>query len=876
MDWINPWWLLFAPPALLLLGAWHRHSLVPLAPVRRRALLGVRSAAVGLTLLALAGPAIERAGDRETVIFIFDHSQSQGEQGLRQAHAAATRLAGALPARTRVGYLSAGAEPRVLRLPGRARRPPPIPFDRLEQGGHETDLAAAVNLARGLVPAGTAPRLVLVTDGLQTRGELTAAAAEAAHAGVVIDAVPIAGQARPDVRVASVQPSRARLHEGAELALRAEIESSLAGRGRVRLFENGIEVEARPLELQAGAARTLTFQRTPRQRNLYRYRVVVEGFEGDTLPRNNTGLAVVDVRGRPVLLHIEGEAGEGRYLAGAMAREGIRLVTRPASGLPRTLEQLAGYDGVIFSDVGAEQVPESTMRVLRDYVEQLGGGFLMIGGRRSFGAGGYYRTPIEQILPVRMESPDTEERGSVALALVIDRSGSMSSNRKIETAIDAAIASIELLEKKDYVGVVPFDSQARWLVPMTRLEHPQAVIRQVRTLAAGGGTNLRPGMEKAAAGLGGTGARVKHMIVLTDGQTSGSDYQTLARKLQAQGITISGVAIGRGADTQLMQRIAEAGGGTFYSTENVAELPRIFAEDTMVHANRVVREEPFQPRPVERHPMIKGLDFERAPDLLGHVRAHPKATAQVPLVTDEGAPLLAVWRFGLGQVSAFTSDSKSRWAALWLSGWQAAYQQFWAQVLRETAREPQGDLVDLALRERGDRIEAVVDLLSDPARYENEAEVEAEVFALPPGGGRMARVAALALEQVAPGRYAGRFPAREPGLYMVRARSGGRLVSAGLVRHPSSESATGRIHTALLETVTRRTGGALVAPGAPRLPARARRARTHLADGRPLLLQLLILTFLADLLLRRWEQVAAIRETLFDRAGRHRATSAEK
>ncbi|MEX0653615.1 MAG: VWA domain-containing protein [Phycisphaeraceae bacterium] len=864
MDWINPWLLLLIVPCVALAVWLSSRSVVPMPPGRRRAMLVVRCMVLVLAIVALAGPALERTSGREAVIFIMDHSQSQGEAGMRAAYDAAARLAEALPDETQVGYVSAGASPRVLRLPGARRSLPAVDLAWLETDGGDTDLAAAVTLARGLIPAGRAARLVIVGDGFETRGDLEAATRQAALAGVMLDAVPVAGEARPDVRVAAVRPSRTRLHEGAQLAVHVDLESSLAGEGRVRLFENGIEVDARPVTLDVGQQHTVTFQRTPEQRNLYRYRAVVERFADDTMPENNQGLAVVDVRGRPVLLHIEGEAGEGRYLADAMASEGIRLVTRPASGIPRTLQEMAGYDGVVFSDLPASEVPADTMTVIRDYVEQLGGGFVMIGGRRSFGVGGYYRTPIEQILPVRMQSPDTEERSSVALALVIDRSGSMSSGGKLPTAISASIASVELLEAKDFVGVVPFDSQARWLVPMTAVTNPDAIIRQIETLTAGGGTNIYPGMELAEAGLLSVDARVKHMIVLTDGQTSGSGYDALAQRIHEQGITVSAVGVGQGADMQLMQTIAAAGGGQFYGTQDAADLPRIFAEDTMIHMGEMIREHPFTPRRVERHPMLAGFDMTDAPALLGYVRTHRKATAQVPLVTDHGEPLLAVWRFGLGKVAAFTSDSKARWASLWLTTWQDHYHQFWAQVLRDVAREPQGDLVDIHLVEHGEQIEAVVDLLADAARFENEASVEAEVFFMRPDQGetQMASIDTLALGQVAPGRYAGRFAAREPGLYMVRARSGGRLVSAGLVRNVSSESATGQVNSALLERVTALTAGTVVATDAPALPVYTRTARTHHTDLRPLLLQALLLLFLADVILRRWDNVLAMLDTL--------------
>ena len=263
------------------------------------------------------------------------------------------------------------------------------------------------------------------------------------------------------------------------------------------------------------------------------------------------------------------------------------------------------------------------------------------------------------------------------------------------------------------------------------------------------------------------------MIVLTDGQTEGTGYQELAAQIHNEGMTISTVAVGGDADTALLQAMAAAGGGQFYATFDPANLPRIFTQDAMTHIGRLISEESFTPRQSERHPMLAGCPMEQAPALLGYVKTHRKATAQVPLVTDQADPLLAHWQFGLGKVTAFTSDAKSRWAALWIAGWPA-YGQFWAQVLRETARKPQSQFMDVRLEEQGTAQRISVDLLEDAAHFKNEADVTATVYFVASGaaGSAMQPLAELRLEQTGPGRYQGRFEPDQPGLYLVQARAG--------------------------------------------------------------------------------------------------------
>lgn len=861
MDWVNPLILVLLAPLVAALVLFHAKTLHPMAPARRWTLMGVRAALVLIALLALAGPAWQQTTDQRAVIFVMDHSQSQGESGLRQSYEVLNRMAGALAGDTFVGVVSAGASAKVLRLPEKGWQKLEPDATLLETDGRDTDLESAVAVARGLFPPGTARRIVILGDGIETRGDLNSAAQTAAVSEIKIDVAPVAGEARPDVRVVRVKPSKSRVHEGASLSVTAEIESSIAGTGKVRLFENGIEVEVQDIAIEVGQQRNVSFVRTPDERNLYNYRVSVEGFENDAIPDNDSAVAFVEVRGRPLLLYVEGEKGQSDYLADAMAREGIRLQVRPPEAMPQKLGELAAYDGIIFSDVPAFKVTEKSMSLVRDYVEQLGGGFLMVGGRSSFGVGGYYRTPIEDILPVKIQSPNKEEKYATALALVLDRSGSMS-GQKIEICKSAAIAAIELLNRKDFVGVVAFDSNARWIVPMTRVNSKNAIASQVATLNSGGGTNIHPGMVAAQQALRGVRARAKHMIVLTDGQTSGAAYHQLAAAIHKEGVTISTVGIGQGAAMALLQTIAQAGGGQSYHTLDPANLPRIFTQDTMTHIGRLIREEAFKPRQVEQHAMLKGWTGDQAPSLLGYVKTHRKATTQVPMVTDTDDPLLAHWRYGLGKVTAFTSDCKSRWSALWISSWPDGYSQFWAQVLREMAREPQGQLMDIHLQKKGHDARVIVDLMEDSVRFRNDAIVDADVYFVPANalGTSLKAVGNVRMEQEGPGRYAADFRLDQPGVYLVRARSGAEMVSAGIVQNISGEAATGRVNRSLFDSVSKMTGGVVIDAAKGELPVDERLGHAKFVELGPYLLRMLLLLFLVDVAIRRWENLVGMVE----------------
>ncbi len=859
MDWANLYLLLLIMPAVALLFYLSRASLHPMPARRRKLLQWVRGAVIILALLALAGPAYEMKTDRQAVLFVMDHSKSQGTDGMQTAYQAAKKCAASLPTDAFVGVVSAGASAKVLQVPAKEEFPFQPNIGLLESDGAQTDLAEAVDLARCLFPPGSARTMVLVGDGMETRGDLKRTARKAAAADIVLHAIPVAGRKRPDVRVVSFQSSRLRSHEGATISLSAHIESSISGIGRIRLYENGIEVDSRELKIETGVVKTVSFRRTPQKRNLYNYMVRVDGFPDDAIRENNESLCLVEVRGRPLFLYVEGEVEESRYLLDAMAEEGIRLEARPPDSIPETLQELSVYDGLIFSDVPAYKISERAMALVKDYVEQLGGGFLMIGGRNSFGVGGYYRTPVEELLPVKMQAPDKEEIQSVALMLVIDRSGSMS-GQKIEICKSAAIATVELLNAKDSIGVVCFNSSANWVVPMTRVSKERQITRQIASITSGGGTNMQPGMSEGYAALQKVAAKVKHMIVLTDGQTSGGGYQSMASQMKADGITVSAVGVGQGAAVELLKTIAAAGDGSFYFTADPTAIPQIFTQDTMKHMGRLIREVNFVPQKVEQHPMIKGWPAADAPPLLGYVKTHRRATSQVPLVTDLGDPLLAHWRFGLGKVTAFTSDCKSRWSSLWITSWPP-YSQFWAQVLRETAREPQGRYLDIRVNEEGRDARIVVDALEDAATFKNNACLAADVFFVPADAltSSMKQVKSMILDQKGPGRYEGGFMPDKSGVYLVRARSDAEIVSAGLVHNISREAAVGSVDRAFLRDVTEATGGRILAAASPEVPI-VHRGHERFIDLYPLLIKLLLLLFLVDLAIRRWDNILSFVE----------------
>jgi len=824
-----------------------KNSHHPMGTWRRHGVTGLRSLALCSLLVALGEPFWKTEHHGENLVVVLDNSYSLGAEGIERALGRVRELLKDLDASVDAQVLSVGSNVRILPLDK-------TPKEHFPEA--ESRLADGVTAALGIFKDQHNRRILLVSDGLETQGDLLDTSRELSRLGVRMDTLAVKGSGRPDASILSLQPSRARSWENTTLGITAQLESTLTGNSTLRLFENGVEVERRRLGLEDGSRPKVTFSRTPPRRGLFRYRAVLDVDGGDAFAQNNIGEALVNVQGQPLLLLVENDRKEAQHLMDAMKGEGLHLELRPAGALPNQAHDLAGYDGIILSDCPARDLSSEQMTAIKEYVDLLGGGLVMIGGPNSFGVGGYQRTPIEDLLPVKMQSPQSQESHIVALALVLDRSGSMS-GEKIQICKAAALQTLEVLSPKDLLTVVAFDGQAHRIAPLTRISDGDDLRGRISIISADGGTNIYPGMEMAYQELSQARANIRHCIVMTDGQSQGGDYVGLSSRMKADGITISTVGIGQGADGSLLQIIASAGGGTYYFTPDPSKMAAIFTQDTLTHSERFIREQSFKPVLNEDHPLIRGWPVDRAPDLLGYIRTLRRSTAQVPLVTPEDDPLLAHWRYGLGKVTAFTSDAKSRWSTLWISSWPSGYSAFWAQVLGGTLREPGSDIMDLSVRPVGDELEIRVDLLESPDRFANSANVEVEVYHIPSQGGttQMEKLHDLQLEQRGPGSYRSRPSVKEGAIFIV-ARHGARQVTASTMVSRHKEIGGGEPDRELLEGAASITGGQLLAEGEP-LPSMNKKGVRPM-DISGVFLALALAFFLMDFCLRRLENAIAL------------------
>jgi Ca-activated chloride channel family protein len=465
------------------------------------------------------------------------------------------------------------------------------------------------------------------------------------------------------------------------------------------------------------------------------------------------------------VLYVEGgvlrEPGAAGYLERALEHENIDVEVRGPRGLPATAKELEKYDLVVVSDVPAHFMGAGQMAALDAYVQQVGGGLIMAGGEDSFGSGGYQGTRIEQIMPVRFDSEKLREQPDIALALVMDRSGSMQ-GAKLEAAKESARVTTEVLSPNDVISVIVFDSEAQLFVRPQRAANRMRISAEISRLQSGGGTNIYPGLREAFEVLQGINAKVKHVIVLSDGEAPYDGIVDLVQDMRAARITVSCVGVA-GADRNLLSLISDNGDGRLYMVEDIGALPRVFMKETTEAQKSQLVEDRVNVRVAKKVEAIEGTGVESAPPLHGYVSTKPKPTSEVILISDLGEPILARWRHGAGTSVAWTSDVKNRWSVDWIR-W-GGYPKFWAQLVRTTMRRKVYDSYDLAAKVDDGQAIVEVDAIDSADRFVNDLDTTLEV--IDPADNEVLET--VPMDQTAAGRYAAGFRIARYGSFLLKA-----------------------------------------------------------------------------------------------------------
>jgi Mg-chelatase subunit ChlD len=724
---------------------------------------------VGIAV-AMARPVWTSSDNKVATVALIDVSESVSDKQLDAAKAYIKEVGEAKREDDKLYVVTFAERPRLVREENGEV------IERHASRSAATNIQAAMQYAYGLFPDGYLPRVMIISDGNETGGDLLVESYRAEELGVKVSWKVFPSDRVKEIRIASLKlPDEIKV--GAPFSVKAEIWSTHDEEISLRLqqdeFPNGLE-PSKKVKLHAGM-NVVKFKSQAKRAGHTTYRLRIAKVVGDTEKNNNVSVMTAPVKGRPRVLYVEGgvlrQPSSAGYMKRALEHENIDVEVRGPRGLPSSAKELEKYDLVMVSDVPSHFMGMAQMTALERYVRDLGGGLVMAGGEDSFGSGGYQGSKIEKIMPVRFDSEKQLDQPNVAIVLVVDRSGSMS-GPKLAAAKESARATAEVLAASDQISVVAFDNQPKTIVRLQRASNRLRISTDIGRLTAGGGTNIRPALQEAHQILQGTNAKVKHVIVLSDGQAPYDGIAELCQEMRSSRITVSAVGIGD-ADRNLLNIIADNGDGRLYMTDDLAALPRIFMKETTEAQKSALVEEPVRVHVNKKVEMIEGTGVANAPPILGYVSTKPKPTSEVVLISDLGEPVLARWRLGTGTSVAWTSDVKNRWSVEWIR-W-GGYPKFWAQIVRTSMRRKVYDSYDLFASVDDGRAHVLVDAVDVNDRFVNELDTTLEI--IDPKDSKTKRT--IPMEQTAAGRYSADFAVDRYGSYLLKAvhRRDGKVVA---------------------------------------------------------------------------------------------------
>ncbi|HEY3787687.1 MAG TPA: VWA domain-containing protein, partial [Urbifossiella sp.] len=657
MTLLEPLWLILALPLLAALLRF---------PLPGRLLNGLRAAAILLTLFAIAGLALRFPSRAGTVVVVVDRSRSMPAGSDADHKELIDLLHSSMGSGDRIAVVSFGQSVAV----EQAAESEKFAGFTHDVGADGSGLAEGIDAGLSLAPKNAPARLLVLSDGRWTGRDPTDLAAVAADRGVAIDYRHRSRPAAGDLALARVDaPSAVAPGEG--FLITAWVQAPADGNVSYEVTRGDAIIASGEQRMTAGLNR-LIFRDRAETSGSQNYRVRVRAPDADPVPENNTARLLVGVNGPRPILHLTPTAQSG--LTALLKAGGLDIRAMPPERFNFTLEELSGYSAVLLENVPAEKIGTRGMETLASWVRASGSGLMITGGRQSYGPGGYYKSPLEPILPVSMELRQEHRKLALAIVVALDRSGSMSvpvvgGKVKMDLANLGAAQVLDMLGPMDEFGCFAVDTAAHTIAELRTLTDKNAVRDKIlRIESMGGGIYVGEALTASAAMIQKAKAGTKHIILFADAADAEQPgkYKELLELTRKAGITVSVIGLGKKSDKDaaLLEDVAKRGGGRLFITDNPEELPRLFAQDTFVVARNSFLDEPVRVQPTPRLSALVGRPFALDRSIGGYNLCYlrPEAALGVFSRDEYKAPIVASWQAGAGRVLCYTGEADGKHA----------------------------------------------------------------------------------------------------------------------------------------------------------------------------------------------------------------------
>jgi Ca-activated chloride channel family protein len=765
----QPWWLLSS--IILVPIIWlARKNLNSLGTVRRWSAIVLRCIVVLILVALLARPTLTQKSRRLTVIVVLDRSQSIPEELQEASLKYLSEALGEKIAPDQLAVVDVAESGSISSLPSTDVS---VRQRNTTLAGQQTKLDAGIEMALAIAPPNTAVRILLVTEGNETAGDLKEAAQTAAANNIPIDILPIHYQYKNEVVFKRlVAPSKARSNQ--TVSLRFILTSTSYAKGKLQLNLNDKQIDldpgspevTAPVELVPGTnVKTISVPVSSGGLHEFQAVFIPDDNLQDKVIQNNTASAITHVSGPGHVLVVDSDGQSGQSMVKALKESNIDIRYIMVGEFPDDLAMLMDTDAVIIVNTDSSNFTFAQQDMLCSYVNDLGGGLVMTGGPNSFGAGGWIGSPVADILPVDLDPPQKKQLPKGALALLMHATEIPQGNYWGKVIASSAV---DTLSRLDLVGILAYNWQGAgvddWVFPLSEVGDKKEVQAAINQMVMGDLPSLHNLLQQAYNKLKDCDASQKHVIIITDGDPQMPSMQLLAA-CRDSGITCTTIGIfpHGGTSLQPLKAVADFTGGRFYDVQNPSALPQIFIKEAQVVRRSLISEQTFTPQLIySLSEITKGLSADY-PNLDGYVVTGPKGGLnQVILTSQEGDPILAICQSGMGRVAAFTSSIDSRWASNWLE-W-SNFETFWEQTVRWAGKPAQSADCEITADVQGKQVTVNVEAVDDEGKFIQFSTIDGQVISPD------VETEALELVQVGPGQYSGRFEASGSGSYIVNLR----------------------------------------------------------------------------------------------------------
>lgn len=552
-----------------------------------------------------------------------------------------------------------------------------------------TNLAAALEYAKGLFNNPQTAKIVIISDGIETDGAATSVIKEIVAKGIKVDVAPFNGELDDEIQIVAVNTPDTHVIPGESFLIEAVLKSNLGtaqSTVMMKIFDNGVEIKAE--EVTARNEETnVSVEIMLEEKGIHELRVEIEGSK-DTSVKNNAYYSYINLKVFDKILLIERYENESSKLQELLAGNYQLTALSIESDLeqiPRDIQTLAEYEQVILVNIAYADMPAGFEEMLNQYVYDLGGGLFTVGGkndiindttvphaynRQDMESSKYYK----QMLPVNA----VNYTPPIAVMIVVDCSDSMNVDGKIDAAINGAISCLDALSDRDFCGVMSFQSTASERQQVLPVSQRETIIETIRSLnqdpdAINNGTIFSDAILKAGSALSVIdNVEKKHIIMVTDGEPSDTfeDYAPYIEGNVRSGITMSIVTIDiKGNYRQNMEDTAAEGGGKFYNVtkHEINTLPTVMRDDIALEAvSEIEYGKEFVPTIDQVTPVVSGISQDMMPPLTGYYGTVIKEGATVVLKGDY-VPIYAQWKYGKGNVGSFLSALNEEWSSAFMN-----------------------------------------------------------------------------------------------------------------------------------------------------------------------------------------------------------------